>query len=404
MANQNKTPNNRRNKDIALDKFDVDVSHRSAKKKIPQKRKNKNPIKRFFEALIPQSEDTGGEKARKTLLLFAICVLIGTVAFLGWQLKDQADSGRTHIKIASNAGVSFGSVPANYQTPDRITNPNPIIGSSAGTAEPEFTDLTPVENSPLTADFDVLLQQNPDTRGWIKIQDTMLNSVIVQSPENDNYYIDHDFYGNESKSGEIFSSWRNKWDGTDDNIILFAHNLQSGYGFAYVTHYFPDDNTYEPLSFYKVHPTIEFQTVNGESETYKVFGGIIANTEDERGEVFNYTTKTQFDGVDDFNNYILEIMDRSWFYTDVDINYGDKLLTLSTCYWPLGREIDTRWVIFARKVRPGEDPSVDTTVATRNWDAKLFDYYYKVLESRLGYKVEWGGRTWDTSKLLSYNG
>lgn len=402
MANQNKTPNNRRNKDIALDKFEVDVSHTSTKKKTPQKRKKKNPFKRFVEALVPQSNDTGGEKARKVLLMFAICVLIGTVAYLGWQLKDQADSGRRHINIASVAGVSMGSLPNNYRQPDRITNPNPIIGSSAGTAEPEYTNLTPIHNSPLTADFDKLLQENADTRGWIKIEGTMLNSVIVQSANNDNYYIDHDFYGNESIAGEIFSSWRNKWDGTDDNIILFAHNLQNGFGFAYVTHYFPDDDTYEPLSFYKVHPTIEFQTAGGESETYKIFGGIIANTEDERGEVFNYTTKTQFDGVDDFNEYILEIMDRSWFYTDVDLDYGDKILTLSTCYWPLGRNIDTRWVIFARKVRPGEDPEVDTSVATRNWDAKLFDYYYKVLESKLGRPVEWGGRTWDTSKLLSY--
>lgn len=403
MANQNKRTDNRRNKEIALDKFDIDVSHTSTKKKTPQKRKSKNPFKRFAEALFPQARDTGGEKARKVLLLFSICVLIGTVGFLAWQLKDQVDSGNMHRSMANSVGIVFEEQSGGYSIPDRINNPDPIIATSAGTEAPEYSNLTPVVNEPMNGDLQTLKDQNPDTRGWIKLQGTMLNAVVVQSPDSDNYYLTHDFYGNENSAGEIFSSWRNKWDGTDDNLILFGHNLQSGYGFAYVLHYVPNDNSYEPLAFYKVHPTIMLQTVGGETETYKIFAGIVANTEDERGEVFDYTTKTQFYNVDDFNEYILDIMDRSWFYTDVDLQYGDQLLTLSTCHWPLGRQIDTRWAVFARKVREGEDPNVDTTVAVRNYNALLFDYYYEVLRNR-GIDREWKGRTWDTSKLLSYNG
>ena len=122
---------------------------------------------------------------------------------------------------------------------------------------------------------------------------------------------------------------------------------------------------------------------------------MLVNTQKEYGEVFDYTTKTQFNSADEFNRYILDVMDRSWFYTDVDIQYGDKLLTLSTCYWPLGRSIETRWVILARKVRPGESEYVDTSVAERNWGAKLFDYYYQIINT------QWYGSNWDTSKLLS---
>ena len=172
--------------------------------------------------------------------------------------------------------------------------------------------------------------------------------------------------------------------------------MASGDCFAYVMHYVPNDASREPLAFYKVHPTILFQQDGGQSETYKVFAGMLVNTQKEYGEVFDYTTKTQFNSADEFNRYILDVMDRSWFYTDVDIQYGDKLLTLSTCYWPLGRSIETRWVILARKVRPGESEYVDTSVAERNWGAKLFDYYYQIINT------QWYGSNWDTSKLLSY--
>ena len=139
-------------------------------------------------------------------------------------------------------------------------------------------------------------------------------------------------------------------------------------------------------------------TPEGGSETYKIFAGVLANTQEQYGEVFKYINKTSFKNQDDFNKFIINVMDRSWFYTDVDLQYGDQLLTLSTCYWPLGEEVDTRWVIFARKVRPGESEYVDTSLATRNYGAKLFDYYYSMIGG------QWYGSKWDTSKLKGYNG
>lgn len=389
----NKNNKKGKSKEIALDKFDVDVTSSSKKKesKIP---KTKNPFKRAAIALLPQATDTKNEQFRKIILLMAIAILIGTVAFLLWQLKGISNSGKKSDELAASAGVPNISI--NYQEPDRLTNPNLTL-TTAGNEEPEYIDLTPAVNTPLNADFNYLRSINPDTRAWIKISGTLLNHVVLQKPGDDDYYIDHDFYGNYDEfSSEIFSTWRNKWDGTDDNIILFGHNLNSGYGFAYVNHYVPNDVSREPLAFYKVHPTILFQKDGGESETYKVFAGIVANTDPQYGEVFDYTTKTHFNNADEFNNYIISIMDRSWFYTDVDLQYGDDIITLSTCFWPMSRSVPTRFAVLARKVRPGESEYVDTSVAKRNWGPKMFEYFYQV------YGGQWYGSNWDTSKLLSY--
>lgn len=396
MAANNR--NNRRSKEYALDKFDSDLSSSSGGGRQPNKApKEKNPFKRFVKAVLPQSSDSYGERIRKIILLVAIAVLIGTVAYLISQLRGMSESGKQSDALASAANVPTNSS-INYREPDRLTNPGANIATSAGTEEPEYTDLTPVVNTPLNVNFDYLVSQNPDTRAWIQISDTLLNHVVLQKPDDPEFYLDHDFYGNYQEiSSEIFSSWRNSWDGTDDNIILFGHNMSSGYGFAYINHYVPNDNSYEPLAFYKVHPTILFQEPGGQSETYKIFAGIVANTDEQYGEVFNYTTKTKFTDANDFNNYMIEIMDRSWFYTDVDLTYGDKILTLSTCFWPLGRSIPTRFALFARKVRPGESEEVDTSAATRNWGAKLFEHYYDVAGG------QWYGSNWDVNKyLLSY--
>ena len=370
----------KRSREYALDKFDVDVSSSSTKKesKIP---KQKNPLKRFAAAVFPQADDTAGEKARKIILLAAVAILIGTVAFLIYQLNGIKESGGKSDNIASLAGVpNAGSSMSSYSALDRIENPDPIIATTAGNAEPEYEDLTPVVNTPLDVDFNSLISQNPDTRAWIKITDTLLNTAVMQSTYDFDYYVDHDFYGNYDEfTGIAFSSDKNKFDGTDENIILYGHKLNSGYGFGYVVHYVPNDASREPLAFYKKHPTILFQRAGGPSETYKIFAGILVNTDPQYGEVFEYMDKTQFSGEDDFNSYMAQVMERSWFTTNVDLEYGDQLLTLSTCYWPLGKGIPTRWVMFARKVRPGESEDVDTSVAERNWSARLFEYYYQVL-------------------------
>lgn len=394
-----------------LDDFDSNAG-KSSKNRKPVNKSNhgsndkikgrKTPKKKGFAgvvaAVLPQADDSTGEKARKAFLLFAVAALIGSLIFLGWQLFNLKEGAKTNNNIINIAGETVdSSLQQSYTIPQQIDNPIMTEVTSAGTEEPEYIDLTPVVNIPLDIDFNALKEINPDVRAWIKITGTLINNPVVVGTDN-NYYLSHDFNGEESVSGTIFSSYLNKWDGTDDNTILFGHNMHTGEFFAYVNHYVPYDASSEPLAFYKVHPTIMMSTPDGGCATYKIFAGMVANTQSKYGEVFRYVDKTKFTDVDDFNNFIIDVMDRSWFFTDVDLTYGDELLTLSTCWWPLGREVDTRWVLFARKVREGESEYVDTSKAYRNYQPKLFDYYYDIIGG------SWTGSVWDKSKLLSYNG
>lgn len=411
MANYKEKPKKKTaSRNIALDKLDFYTEPAPKKKKQDKiKGRPQNIFVRFAEAAFPQKRDSKGEKIRKIVMLVLIVVFAVSIGYLLFQLTSIKDGSEANKQTQSLAGVDSGTIDMDDFTPPEIIISTTTSGTGSSTAgteatteteEPKETEeinVTPLVNTPINANFDALLAENPDTRGWIKIQGTYLNHVVVQAKDND-YYLHRDFYGNETLSGTIFSHYKNKWDGTDQNLILFGHNMIDGDCFATVRYYLPNDRSREPVKFYKVHPTVMIETPDGKTHIYKIFAGVLANTQKEYGEVFKYVNKTKFKSQNDFNNFIVEIMDRSWFHTDVDLQYGDKLLTLSTCYWPLGQEVDTRWVVFAREVRPGESEYVDTSVATRNYNPKLFDYYYSIIGS------QWYGSTWDKSKLLGYTG
>jgi len=70
-------------------------------------------------------------------------------------------------------------------------------------------------------------------------------------------------------------------------------------------------------------------------------------------------------------------MKRSYYNTPVDVKFGDQILVLQTC----GNSSDfkdSRLVVFARKVRPGESATVDTSKIVENTDKYMSLAWYKV--------------------------
>ncbi|MDR0222433.1 MAG: class B sortase [Oscillospiraceae bacterium] len=270
--------------------------------------------------------------------------------------------------------------------------------------------------------FRELYERNNDFVGWIKLGDTIIDYPVVQAADND-YYLKIDFDGGDDKAGSIFADWHIpinpyrrpeifkdygwylpvKAGRRPDNTVLYGHNMANGTMFAHAARYYAPNFG---LDAYVKNPTITFETLYGvERSTYKIFAGIYVNTKTEHGDVFSYYRARRFSEGDfyektgstaenNFYYFISEIMDRSVFHTGVDIEYGDEILTLSTCYYPLGNNIDTRFALFARRVREGEDENVDTDAASRNLRPKYFDYFYSVMGG-----VPWtqDDRSWDVS-------
>ena len=251
--------------------------------------------------------------------------------------------------------------------------------------------------------FKKLLEINPDTVGYLKIDGTIIDYPVVKTDDND-FYLTHDFYKNESRSGTVMMDYHNKVtkDGHSANMILYGHNMQVGTFFATLGEYWRtmyDQYPEGTKSFYKEHPVIRFDTLYERAE-WKIFGFGIYNVAESRGEVFGYNLKYDFTSEDDFNDYIINIMDRSDIFTDVDLKYGDDILTLSTCYWPYENSGNTvRLAIFARKIRDGESSNVNVDNVQVNTYVKRWQWVYDQISG--GY--DWAQSNWDRRKLLSYD-
>lgn len=78
---------------------------------------------------------------------------------------------------------------------------------------------------------------------------------------------------------------------------------------------------------------------------------------------------------EDFNLFVQSVLRRSLINTNVDVEYGDQLLTLSTCTYEFS---EARFVVVARKVREGESTEVDTASASMNSNPLMPDVWYEL--------------------------
>lgn len=168
-----------------------------------------------------------------------------------------------------------------------------------------------------TIDFNKLKEQNNDTIAWIKVNNTNIEYPVVKT-ENNNFYLNHNFHKNENLAGWIFADYRNKFDGTDKNIIIYGHNMRDGSMFGSINNIL-DSDWYES----EENTNIILDTEK-ENCIYKVFSIYKIESED-------YYIKTEFSSDNEYEQFIKTIKGRSIKNFDIDISKEDSILTLSTC-------------------------------------------------------------------------
>ncbi|MDR0197402.1 MAG: class B sortase [Oscillospiraceae bacterium] len=236
-------------------------------------------------------------------------------------------------------------------------------------------------------------ETNNDFVGYVSI-DPYVNYPVAQSGDNE-YYLHHNFKKIPTENGTIFADYEGIFTPTarPHNTVLYGHNLITKNYFQPLVNY---RNKFE---FLKDNPIIRFDTLYEEG-TYKIFSVFLTTTADYHGEVFRYWNYIYFDTKGEFYDYVTECLDRSYYYTGVDLKYGDEILTLSTCDFSAFNQ-ELRLVIAARRVRDDEKPEVNPEAFIDNrgidengyYKRKMFDVYYTYYNSGRG----WGGRNWDTS-------
>ena len=190
----------------------------------------------------------------------------------------------------------------------------------------------------LLDEYAALYQENYDTIGWLKIDGTNIDYVVMYAPHIYEKYLRTDFYGNHSTRGCLYVA-ENCDIFKSDNIIIYGHNMHDGSMFGTLNYYADED-------FYKEHKTFTFDTIY-EKQTYEVVAAIKTEIPPEGKECFRYYEYTGKDDTEMFYQYIDFIEENQLYDTGVDLQEGDDILTLSTCAYHTEQG---RFIVVARKI------------------------------------------------------
>lgn len=109
--------------------------------------------------------------------------------------------------------------------------------------------------------------------------------------------------------------------GISDNLVLYGHHMNNGSMFS-------DLCKYESEDFYREHKIIHFDTLESFGE-YEVIAAFKTVAYSQEG--FKYYHFVRAESAEQFDEYIAGCKELALYDTGVTAEYGDKLITLSTC-------------------------------------------------------------------------
>ena len=231
-----------------------------------------------------------------TALCAALFLLSGTM--LGLEYLDQRQSAETFAELSTL--VQRGAA-------------SPSLDKDEGTA------IAPIETTAFQRYAEVHARNN-DLIGWISIEGTQINYPVMQSKDRPNFYLRHDFDQSYSLYGVPYMQ-ENCDIGISDNLVLYGHHMNNGSMFS-------DLCKYESEDFYQEHKTIRFDTLDSFGE-YEVVAAFKTVAYSESG--FKYYHFVRAEQEEDFDEFIEGCKELALYDTGVSAEYGDQLITLSTC-------------------------------------------------------------------------
>jgi len=165
-------------------------------------------------------------------------------------------------------------------------------------------------------DFKELKKVNKDVVAWLIVDGTSINYPIVQTKNND-YYLNHDINKDIKSSGWTFMDYRNKKDLSNDNTIIYGHNLVNKTSFGSIS------NMFEEKWFNKSNHYIVLINEEGK-HIYEIFSVYEIDPE-------VYYLQNEFESDDSTNTFFNILKQRSIYKFKTKVNGKDKIITLSTC-------------------------------------------------------------------------
>lgn len=183
-----------------------------------------------------------------------------------------------------------------------------------------------------------LQKENQEIIGWLEIEGTNINYPVCQAQDN-NFYLTNNYKKEKASTGALFLDKDFDLDKPSTNYLIYGHRNKKGLMFEDLIKYSKED-------FYKEHKEIKFTTTK-EDSTYEIIAVFYSRVYYKSEQnVFRYYYFVNAENEEEYNYYIEESKKASIYDTGATANYGDQLITLSTCEYS---QEDGRFAVVARK-------------------------------------------------------
>lgn len=287
-------------------------------------------------------------RAMACLALLAAVVLLGCFAYSKIQEKreiQKQDDLRDLFEGASDQAFAL-----------------PLMASARAEEQPDAV------NRAISDRFAELYGINPEIIGWLEAGEDISTPIVYRDNE---YYLDHDFYGDESVSGTVFADVRNAAWETDRYLVFYGHNMKNGTMFGTLDEYQELDHLLDNtcVDFYGVYDNQVTQFV-----PFAVVDASMDKEEDaylnlRRFSLFQVDESTgelvqQPEGEMNVQMFIDDLLERSMYeIPGLDVTAEDRILALVTCSYKLP---NARITVFCRELREGETHEQMEALIRRN--------------------------------------
>ena len=254
------------------------------------------------------------KKYQSVICIAAAVCLLGAAAFCSFHVCD-------HYAHQNEQAEAFEEIA------DKV--------EQAQEDESQAPEIPLTEEESILPEYGELFLQNPDMVGWIKVEGTNINYPVMQTPNEPNFYLKHNFEKEYSDLGTPYV--QEDCDITaSDNLVIYGHHIKGQKMFGAL-------EEYKSQSFYEEHKTVQFDTLTQHNE-YEVIA--VFKTVAYSSEGFRYYDFVNAENEDEFNAYVGKCKELALYDTGVTAEYGDRLITLSTCEYSAQ---NGRLVVVAKK-------------------------------------------------------
>lgn len=323
----------------------------------PGKTNRKHTLQKKQRSRCRREQSTGNGWEQKRILFRLLCFVIFAFSGAGlfgygiyclWQnastrstqeklqgIREEADTpAQDEIKLDEN-GLLVAGIEAVLSDIYR--------DMEAGAENSEVPEILPK--------YRALYEINPDLEGWLAIDGTVIDYPVMQTMEDESYYLRLDFYGEPNKNGclildtdSIAGTGTKACDyvnGTapSTNQIIHGHTMKSGDMFGNL-------ELYADAEYGAEHNIICFDSLY-EERKYELIAVFYSQVYYESDNVFKYYKFFQADTQEEFDDWYGNIREMSLYDTGVTAQFGDEFITLSCCSYHVE---DGRFVVVGKRV------------------------------------------------------